>query len=242
MRKYRNVTTIKENGRLYGIWGNMKKRCYEEKCDRYKDYGGRGITICEEWLNDFDIFADWAHANGYECGLTIDRTDNDGNYEPSNCRWITKREQNLNKRQNRQITYKGKTKPLKVWCDELNLPYDATHNRIVSGWDVERAFTEPMAYMSKSWSQKCREHGINPGTARDRILKFGWTEEDALKTPVLARGACHNKYSDRNITATCPVCGIEFHKVTVKKKYCSEKCHVESKHAWYRRKMSSISA
>lgn len=76
--------------RLYRIWHNMKSRCYCKSFSRYKYYGGRGITVCEEWKNDFKAFRQWAIANGYQDDLQIDRIDNSGNYEPSNCRWVSK--------------------------------------------------------------------------------------------------------------------------------------------------------
>ncbi len=87
--------------RLYNIWRAMKSRCYQSNNDHYQHYGGRGITICDEWRNDFIPFQDWALKNGYKEHLTIDREDNDGNYEPDNCRWITKKLQNINKRKNK---------------------------------------------------------------------------------------------------------------------------------------------
>ena len=91
---------------LYGVWKSMKDRCYREKCKSYKNYGGRGITICDEWRNDYKAFYDWAMKNGYKEEqtrggvniLSIDRIDNDGNYEPSNCRWVTADVQAKNKR------------------------------------------------------------------------------------------------------------------------------------------------
>ena len=97
--------------RLYGIWADIKKRTLNPKDKKYSDYGGRGITICDEWKNDVKSFYDWAMSNGYEenKGLSIDRIDNDGNYEPSNCRWVSNNIQNRNQRISKYNTsgYRG---------------------------------------------------------------------------------------------------------------------------------------
>jgi hypothetical protein len=84
--------------RLYRIWNGMKQRCFNQNHPRYDDWGGRGISVCDEWKNDFRLFYDWAMNNGYQENLSIDRVDNDGDYEPHNCRWSTTKEQNQNKR------------------------------------------------------------------------------------------------------------------------------------------------
>lgn len=84
--------------RLHRIWRGMKSRCFNPNATHYEYYGGRGITVCKEWADSFEKFRDWALANGYSDVLTIDRKDNDGNYEPNNCKWVTVAEQNQNKR------------------------------------------------------------------------------------------------------------------------------------------------
>lgn len=94
----KSATHHKRNTRLYTIWSNMKQRCMNKKHTRYKDYGKRNIKICNEWKNDFEAFYNWAINNGYNESLTLDRINNNGNYEPSNCRWTTYKEQRHNRR------------------------------------------------------------------------------------------------------------------------------------------------
>ena len=95
--------------RLYNIWHSMKQRCNYRLSKDYQRYGGRGITICDEWENDFMSFYNWAMRNGYNSNLTLDRIDVNGNYDPSNCRWVSIKEQNNNRRSCKQITYNGET-------------------------------------------------------------------------------------------------------------------------------------
>lgn len=131
--------------RINSTYRKMKQRCLSESDKRYKDYGGRGIKVCDEWLGDdgFNRFYEWSMANGYSDNLTIDRIDVNGNYEPSNCRWVTNLEQSKNTRRSVKITYQGKTMILKDWSRELGIPYETLRNRILKfGWSIERAFTE----------------------------------------------------------------------------------------------------
>lgn len=129
------------NTKIYMMWKNMKKRCYNPKCDRYKNYGGRGVKICNCWLKDFKYFYNWAMKNGYKEGLSIDRIDVNGNYEPRNCRFISMEEQYLNRTDNHNITYKGKTQTMKKWSDELGINYDTLRHRLNNyGWTIEKAF------------------------------------------------------------------------------------------------------
>ena len=136
--------------RLYKVWGGIKKRCYNQNCKSYKNYGGKGITMCDEWKNDFKSFHDWAFANGYDenaeyMKCTIDRIDTNGNYEPSNCRWVDVKSQERNRKNNIFITYKNETHCIGEWAEILGINYIALHQRIRKyGWSIERAFTEPI--------------------------------------------------------------------------------------------------
>ena len=129
--------------RIYRIYYDIKMRCYNPNNDRYNHYGGRGITVCDEW-QEFIPFYDWAMANGYKDDLTIDRIDNDKGYSPDNCRWITNKEQQNNKRNNHLITYNGKTQTLQQWADEKNIKFNTIIGRLDRGYSIEEALTKPI--------------------------------------------------------------------------------------------------
>lgn len=127
--------------RIYKTWSGIKNRCLNKKNKQYKNYGGRGITICEEWKNDFMSFYNWAIQNGYKDNLTIDRIENNGNYEPSNCRFISNSAQQRNRRNNRIIEYNGEKNCMVEWADKFGISDNALYMRLYSGWSIERALT-----------------------------------------------------------------------------------------------------
>lgn len=120
--------------RLYIIYSNMKARCYNQNNKYYKDYGGRGITICDEWLNDFMSFYNWSYENGYNETLTIDRIDNNKGYSPDNCRWTTPKQQANNRRNNIYLTYNDRTHTLTQWSEELGIHYNCLWKRHKLRW------------------------------------------------------------------------------------------------------------
>ncbi len=130
---------------LYRIWHAIKTRCYNQKNYAYKYYGARGIALCDEWKDDFVSFFKWCKLNGHTNGLQIDRINNDGNYEPGNCRFVTPATNVGNRRNTIIIPYKGETKTLKEWSKFLGLPYNVLYSRIqTQQMPVEKAFDMPL--------------------------------------------------------------------------------------------------
>lgn len=123
--------------KLCQVYYSIRKRCYNKKCKEYKYYGARGIVICTEWLNCFQAFYSWAMDNGYKEGLTIDRINVDGNYEPGNCRWVGRTTQNRNMRKNIYLTYNNRSQIMKDWARELNINYSTIKARHLKGWSDE---------------------------------------------------------------------------------------------------------
>ncbi len=140
-----NRTHGQSKTRLYYVWRNMLNRCYNDKLRDYPNYGGRGITVCDEWKDNFQAFSEWAFSNGYDPAArrgeyTLDRKDTNGNYEPSNCRWVTETVQANNKRSNHDIEYNGEHLTLTQAAEISGIPFKTLHKRIcVLHWDVERA-------------------------------------------------------------------------------------------------------
>lgn len=129
------------NTRLYKIWKGMRERCYTPSSTNYNRYGEIGISICSEW-DDYSMFKIWALENGYKDGLTIDRIDGKGNYEPSNCRWATYKEQANNIKTNRLITYDGETKTMTQWAEAIGIKPATLWARLNRGWSIEQALSK----------------------------------------------------------------------------------------------------
>ena len=130
------------------VWKSMRARCYTKSSHMYARYGGRGITVCDRWLNSFEAFS--ADMGEHPPGTSIDRIDNNGNYEPGNCHWVTRDVQNRNKRSNRHLTWKGVTQCVVDWAKETGLPRQTIEKRLDSGWSVERTLTTP----KRAWSKR----------------------------------------------------------------------------------------
>lgn len=129
--------------RLYQIWYNMKTRCNNPNSRQYVYYGGRGISVCEVW-EKYENFRKWAMDSGYSDELTIERLDVNGDYEPNNCEWVTRKQQANNKRANRYIEFGGERRTVAEWADNLGMDKRALWDRLfVQKWSVERALTTP---------------------------------------------------------------------------------------------------
>jgi hypothetical protein len=127
---------------LFSIYKGMLSRCYNTSDKRFNCYGGRGISICDRWLNILNFIEDMYPT--FKKGLTIERIDNNGNYSPENCRWATRKEQNRNYRRNINITHNGKTLCLVEWSEETGIPYGTLWDRIkVRGWSIEKSLNTP---------------------------------------------------------------------------------------------------
>lgn len=122
-----------KNTRIYRTWRSMKDRCTNKNCSNYNRYGGRGITVCDEWLHDFEKFYDWAMENGYSDDLSIDRINVNYGYCPENCRWVSILEQNYNKRNNIIISVYGERLTIKEISEKYNIPKTKVRKRYYAG-------------------------------------------------------------------------------------------------------------
>lgn len=126
----------------YIVWRNMLTRCSDPKHKQFKDYGGRGITVCESWSESFSAFL--RDMGERPQGRSLDRIDNDKGYDKANCRWATRAEQASNTSRNVKLTFSGRTMSIKEWATDLGIPYGALQQRIKAGWDTEKALMTPL--------------------------------------------------------------------------------------------------
>lgn len=180
----------------YRTWCSMKERCLNLNNKDYKYYGGRGIKICDRWLNSFENFYE-DMGNKPSKKHSIDRINVNGNYCPENCRWVTAKKQMNNTSKNTYVTYKGKTQSLPEWCDELNLNYNAIRPRFYRGkLTIEQAFENPLRIIDrqikniiykeveKPIKQWCLELNLNYRAIWRRIFEHNWSVEKAFETPI----------------------------------------------------------
>lgn len=128
----------------YRAWQSMRKRCYDKNCEQYKNYGGRGISVCERWRESFQNFFEDVGRKPQK-NMSLNRKNNDGNYEPGNCQWDTPKIQARNTRHNRIITFNGQSKPVTEWAEATGIHNRTIRARIdVQRWSVEKALTTPV--------------------------------------------------------------------------------------------------
>lgn len=179
------------NSDEYFIWAGMKSRCLNKNESNYHNYGGRGIKVCDRWVESFENFyEDMGPRPGPE--YSIERKNNDGDYEKDNCRWATNKEQNNNKRTNRYIEYNGKIKTLSQWAEAFNIRLTTLAGRLEDGWTIKEAFETPIIDNERiieidgesmniaSW---CIKFNINRKTFQKRIRR-GWSVQDAITLPI----------------------------------------------------------
>ncbi len=183
---------------LRSVFHWMIERCYNESFKQYKDYGGRGISICDEWRGNFNAFYEWSISNGYAVGLTIDRINNDGNYEPSNCRWATRIVNANNTRRTKKYVIRGVCGTLSELCRVFDKNYYRVRRRVALGWSVEDALFEPkmprkirktnrlvtVDGITAHLKEMADRYGINKTTVRNRLDR-GWDMDAAFKIPPL---------------------------------------------------------
>lgn len=132
------------NPKLYGVYKTMINRCYRKNATSYEIYGGRGIKVCDEWLDSFDTFCTWALHNGYKQGLTLDRVDVNGNYQPQNCRFVDRKTQGRNRRGNRIATINGVSRTASEWAEIAGIDSDLIYYRLNHNWPEDKLLIKPL--------------------------------------------------------------------------------------------------
>lgn len=159
VKRIGRTSHLATKSRLHKIWSCMHERCEYTKHKHYKHYGGNGILVCDDW-KCFEVFRNWAIANGYKDNLSIDRINNNEGYNPDNCRWVTAREQARNKKNNYLIYYNGQVKPLVEWAERFKINPTTLKYRVQAGWSIEKALLTPIRLRTKGY-RKSKMDGDN---------------------------------------------------------------------------------
>ena len=174
----------------YQTWTNMIQRCTNPLARGFKNYGGRGITVCKRWRKKFSNFL--KDMGVRPASKTLERINNNAGYTKANCRWATRAEQSVNRRSNRLLTFRNKTQPMSVWAKELNINYQTVFNRKTYGWSDERALSTPgdarerlvtVQGVTMSITEWAEIKGIDSHVILGR-LRWRWSPEDAVNTGV----------------------------------------------------------
>lgn len=184
------------NLKIYRTWAHMMERCYVSSHTDYANYGGRGITVCQQWHDPQKFFFDMGDQPQ---NLSLDRINNDGPYSPDNCRWATPKEQQNNKRFNHQLTFKNETRTIAEWAELLQIPLARIYARVCRGWPIERILTEPrhLAQLKRqitfqgetlSIAQWANRLGFTEYALNARIRR-GWSIHDAFTRQKDRRGS-----------------------------------------------------
>lgn len=178
--------------KLYYVWVAMRQRCNNPKNKSYKNYGGRGIKYSKEF-EKYSFFENWAFANGYKEGLTLDRINNNEGYSPENCRWANSKVQSNNKRTNIILEYNGESKTFSQWCEFYKVDYNRSKVRFENGYSFEETFDLIKFYDKRNkniikyknrentLSEWCKELSLDYNTTLKRIVKLKWSVEKAFE-------------------------------------------------------------
>lgn len=202
------LVSEQEERRLRSIFNGMIQRCENKNRKAYKDYGGRGIKVCDEWRNSFASFCEWSISNGYADDLSIDRIDGNGDYSPQNCRWATSIQQNNNRKDNKNICFGGETHTLSEWSRLTNIGKETIKYRLDSGWPINEVLGEPHQKRSRPhtypmWFNKrtmVYKDGFLIGTfdSREDAAKFAGVSRSSVSRVINGKAASARGYVFRN--------------------------------------------
>lgn len=180
---------IMSETKLYYIWCSMKARCYCETAKEYRNYGGRGISVCSQWRTDFMSFCDWAMANGYQEGLSIERKDVNGNYEPDNCTWITRKEQTRNKRNTVRVEYNGEVRPLVEWCEMYNISPKEARELLKQNYTIDEILTGGVS-PHLSWGQHVQRLKKKSDKEKAMLIEYLCANPGAINSETAKHMGC----------------------------------------------------